>query len=185
MDLFALDDALADWEAALPSLRGPARLPLLLPLAWHLRQRDTPRALHLVDEAQALLADAALPADDRHALAARLQLVRAEAAWLAGQLAAADDLAVQAGQRFAALQLQLGCADAHWLRAWIAIDHGDHTRAETELEQMAAAARAAGDAQRCAIADAVNARWAVLRDLPSAQRRWGQRFTAAEESQPG
>src|SRR5450830_625772 len=133
MDMFALDDALADWEAALPCLRGPARLPLLLPLAWHLRQRDTPRALQLATEAQALLASAALPADDHDATAARLQLVQAEAAWLAGQLDTADDHAQQASQRFAALQLPLGVADAHWLRAWIAIDRGDHAAAESEL----------------------------------------------------
>jgi signal transduction histidine kinase len=187
MDMFALDDALAEWEAALPPLRGPARLSLLLPLAWHLRQRDTPRALQLAAEAEALLASAvpALPTEQRDAHSARLQLVRAEAAWLNGQLDAADDLAQQAGQRCAALQLASGDADAHWLRAWIAIDRGDHVAAEAELEQMAAIARAGGDPQRCAIADAVNARWAVLRNLASAQQRWSQRFTPAEENQAG
>ena len=61
MDMFALDDALADWEAALPSLRGPARLPVLLPLAWHLRQRDTARALELAAEGLTLLPAAPLP----------------------------------------------------------------------------------------------------------------------------
>jgi len=182
MDLFALDDALADWEAALPSLRGAARLPALLPLAWHLRQRDTPRALQLAAEAHTLLS--ALPEADTEAIAARLLLIQAEASWLAGHLAAADAQARQAGERFAALALQLGQADAHWLRAWIAIDSGEHARADTELEQMAAAARAAGDPQRLAIADAVNARWSVLRDLPSAQQRWSQRFTREEENLP-
>ncbi|MRW87344.1 GGDEF domain-containing protein, partial [Pseudoduganella sp. FT26W] len=96
MDMFALDDALAEWEAALPSRRGAARLPLLLPLAWHLRQRDTGRALQLADEAEALLPAAALSPDDAGAAAVRLQLVRAEAAWLSGQLQPADALALQA-----------------------------------------------------------------------------------------
>jgi signal transduction histidine kinase len=176
MDMFTLDEAVADWEAALLPLRGPARLPLLAPLAWHLRQRDTSRALELAAEALALQ-----PSD---AIAARLQLVQAEATWLQGQLEAADALAAQAGQRFAALQDALGQADAHWLRAWTAIDSGEHARAEAELEQMAAQARAAGDSQRSAIADAVNARWSVLHDLPRAQQRWGQRFTQAEEGLP-
>jgi signal transduction histidine kinase len=182
--MFALDDALADWEAALPSLRGPARLPKLLPLAWHLRQRDTPRALQLAAEAAALLPAAGLAPDELDAIASRLLLVQAEAAWLSGQLASADAQAQQAGTGFAALQLQAGQADAHWLQAWVAIDSGDHARAEDELEQMATAARAAGDLQRCAIADAVNARWSVLRDLPSAQQRWAGRFTREEENQP-
>jgi len=184
MDMFALDDALADWEAALPSLRGPARLPTLLPLAWHLRQRDTPRALQLAAEALALLPSAALPQDDLEAITARLLLVQAEATWLSGQLLSADAQAQQAGERFEHLQLHLGRADAHWLRAWIAIDSGDHTGAEAELEHMAAAARTAGDPQRCAVADAVNARWSVLRDLPSAQQRWSERFTREEEALP-
>ncbi|MYM36898.1 GAF domain-containing protein [Duganella sp. FT94W] len=182
MDLFALDDALADWEAALASQHGAARLPALLPLAWHLRQRDTPRALRLAVEADTLLP--ALPAADSEPIAARLQLLRAEATWLDGHLADADAQAQQAGARFAALRLPLGQADAHWLRAWIAIDSGEHARAENELEQMATAARAAGDSQRLAIADAVNARWSVLHDLPSAQRRWAQRFSREEEALP-
>jgi signal transduction histidine kinase len=184
MDMFALDDALADWEAALPSVHGPARLPLLLPLAWHLRQRDTPRALRLAAEARALLLAAALPPDETDAVAARLLLVQAEAAWLAGQLDAADAQARRAGASFDALQLHLGRADTCWLRAWIAIDSGEHARAETMLEQMADAARAAGDLQRCAIADAVNARWSVLRDLPAAQQRWAGRFSREEERLP-
>ncbi|MYM26205.1 GGDEF domain-containing protein [Duganella sp. FT135W] len=184
MDMFALDDALADWEASLPPLRGPARLPVLLPLAWHLRQRDTARALALATEGLSLLDQASLPAADTQTIASRFLLIRAEAAWLSGQLEDADQLAADVGERFASLDHPLGRADAHWLRAWIAIDHGDHARAVTELEQMAAAARIAGDVQRCAIADAVNARWHVLHDLPSAQQRWGQRFTQDDAKLP-
>ncbi|WP_343732986.1 ATP-binding protein [Duganella sp.] len=184
MDMFALDDALTDWEAALASLRGPARLPMLLPLAWHLRQRDTPRALALAAEGLTLLPAAGLPQPDAQAIAGRFLLVRAEATWLSGKLDAADEQAADAGIRFAALDNPLGRADAHWLRAWIAIDAGDHPRAEAELEKMADAARDAGDTQRSAIADAVNARWSVLHDLPSAQQRWAQRFTRAEQDLP-
>jgi signal transduction histidine kinase len=184
MDMFALDDALTDWEAALPSLRGPARLPMLLPLAWHLRQRDTPRALQLTEEGLALLAEAALPTADAQAIATRFLLVRAEASWLSGELELADEQAADAGERFASQHLPLGQADAHWLRAWIAIDQGRHEAAAAELDQMAAAARAAGDSQRSAIADAVNARWSVLHNLPAAQQRWGGRFTPADEAVP-
>ncbi|HEX5341124.1 MAG TPA: ATP-binding protein [Duganella sp.] len=184
MDMFALDDALADWEAALPSLCGPARLPVLLPLAWHLRQRDTARALELAAEGLTLLPAAPLPAPQAQAIATRLLLVRAEANWLNGQLDEADQLAASAGERFSALNDPQGRADAHWLRAWIAIDSGDHARAASELDQMAAAARAAGDSQRCAIADAVNARWCVLHDLPAAQQRWGGRFSKDDERLP-
>ncbi|MHA4870399.1 ATP-binding protein [Duganella sp. PWIR1] len=184
MDMFALDDALADWEAALPTLRGPARLPMLLPLAWHLRQRDTPRALDLAAEGLTLLPAAELPDADAQSIAARFLLVRAEATWLSGKLDVADDQAVDAAARFTTLNDPLGRADAHWLRAWIAIDSGEHARAADELEQMAAAAAQAGDAQRQAVADAVNARWSVLRDLPSAQQRWSGRFSRDDENLP-
>ncbi|SHN44085.1 GAF domain-containing protein [Duganella sacchari] len=182
MDMFALDDALADWEAALPPLRGAARLPMLLPLAWHLRQRDTPRALELASEGMAMLPAAGLPDADAQAIAARFLLVQAEGNWLAGKLDAADEQAADACATFTTLNNAIGRADAHWLRAWVAIDGGNHLRAETELESMAAASREAGDTQRCAIADAVNARWSVLHDLPSAQQRWAQRFSKDDEA---
>ncbi|UUZ49933.1 hypothetical protein LP420_07360 [Massilia sp. B-10] len=58
MELFTVDENVAKWESALLTLRGVDRLPILLPLAWHLRQRDTVRALALADEATTMLADA-------------------------------------------------------------------------------------------------------------------------------
>ncbi|MFS2007436.1 ATP-binding protein [Duganella sp. CT11-25] len=184
MEIFALDDELARWEAALHPLRGPARLPALVPLAWHLRQRDTARAVALATEGLQLLPAASLAADAMALLAARLQLVQAEAAWLSGQLDAADQLAAQAYAQLSHLNDHTGCADAHWLRAWIAIDRGDHLLGEAELERMSAAARQVGDRQRSEIAEAANARWTVLRDLPTAERRWGQHFDLEDGRRP-
>ncbi|WGG49052.1 ATP-binding protein [Rugamonas sp. DEMB1] len=182
MEMFALDDDVAGWEAALPPLRGQARLAVLLPLAWHLRQRDSARADLLAGEALALLAEAdASAAPDttrRQALDARLHLVRAEALWLDGQLDAADALAEQAWGALCAAAEHAGCADAHWLRAWIAVDRGDHRRRDAELEQAAAAAVRAGDRQRETVAEAALARWAVLHDRHRAAQRWSARFAA-------
>ena len=223
MEMFALDDDVAGWEAALPPLRGLARLAVLLPLAWHLRQRDSARADALAGEALALLAEAeaeaeadanaaagrkaeaettagaantadsvadveasatagagaALNATRRQAQAARMHLVRAEALWLDGELDAADTLAKQAWGALCAAAEHAGCADAHWLRAWIAVDRGDHRRRDAELEQAAAAAVRAGDRQRETIAEAALARWAVLHDRHRAAQRWSTRFAAA------
>ena len=178
MDMFAVDDDVAQWEADLRPLSGPARLPVLVPLAWHLRQRDTVRACALAAEGRQLLSATSLSHDDMCLVSARLLLVQAEATWLAGEL---DDAAVMAGQAYdqlCHLGDHQGCADAHWLRAWIAIDRGDHRSGESELELMAAAARQAGDDQRTDIAEAAIARWTVLQDLRLAERRWGQRFSA-------
>jgi signal transduction histidine kinase/tetratricopeptide (TPR) repeat protein len=182
MDMFAVDDEVAQWEAALLPLRGPARLPVLVPLAWHLRQRDTGRAVELASEGLQLLPATALAPDEMQLIAARLQLVHGEARWLAGELDAAAGIVEQAYQQLCSLGDHQGCADAHWLRAWIAIDHGEHRRGEDELELMASAAGQVGDEQRIAVADAANARWAVLHDLPAAERRWGQRFAADPQS---
>jgi tetratricopeptide (TPR) repeat protein len=185
MDIFALDDELAQWEAALQPLRGPARLPALVPLAWHLRQRDSERAVALAVEGLRLLPEAtSLGADAMALVAARLQLVQAEAAWLSGQLDAAEQLTAQAYAQLSHLGDHTGCADAHWLRAWIAIDRGDHLLGEAELERMSAAARQVGDHQRSDIAEAANARWTVLRDLPTAERRWGKHFDLEHNPQP-
>ncbi|XLZ72402.1 tetratricopeptide repeat-containing sensor histidine kinase [Massilia sp. SR12] len=183
--LYADDDAVARWELDLLPLRGAARLPLLLPLSWHLRQRAPKRAMELAQEALALLPSAHLPDAGRAALEARLHLVDGEIRWLDGELDAAASLAARALEVFAAQGDDVGCADAHWLKAWIAVDRGNHALRDTELEACAASAHAAGDEERAAIADAAQARWAALRDLHAATERWGGRFELVEDLPPG
>ena len=88
VDPFGLPEQVAALEAA-SAAGGDAACRVAL--AWMLRQRDTGRALRLADEAEQ--ADApALPA----AAHGRLALLRAEAAWLAGDGAAASTLAARA-----------------------------------------------------------------------------------------
>jgi len=182
--LFADDDAVAQWELELLPLRGIARLPVLLPLAWHLRQRDGKRAQELAREASALLPAAHLPDDARASLEARLQLVDGEIRWLLGELDAAASLASRALEVFDAQDDHIGRADAHWLKAWISVDRGNHGQRDAELEACSAAAHLAGDEQRATVADAVQARWAALRDLRAATERWGDRFDLSKEVPP-
>ncbi len=54
MNITALDEEVAALEATLPDSIGVERLNILTPLAWHLRQRATRRALTLADEADRL-----------------------------------------------------------------------------------------------------------------------------------
>ncbi|MGV7210065.1 ATP-binding protein [Oxalobacteraceae bacterium A2-2] len=185
MELFAVNSEVAQWEAALAPLRGPARLSVLLPLAWHLRQRDTARACRLADEAGQLLTAAGFSDERRLRMAARLQLVHATAAWLAGQLERAAQLATDAFDVLCGQGVHSGCADAHWLLAWIAIDRGDHEGCDRELRAMAAIAREGGDGQRATIAEAVQARFAVLRDPATASAQWGNRFGTGAGRHPG
>ena len=97
MEMFARDDHVAQWETALLPLRGAARLPALVALAWHVRQRDSARAAALAAEALELLPRAALAAPQRRAVAARLLLVQAETTWLHGALDDAEARAREAG----------------------------------------------------------------------------------------
>lgn len=178
MDMFAVDENVVAWETALLPLRGADRLPLLLPLAWHLRQRDTRRAAGLAHEALALLSDSALPAPERAACEARMALVHAEAAWLNGQL---DDALAQARAilaRYTELGDHAGRADTWWLLGWIAVDRGDHAASDAAFADAAECARLASDGLRTLLAEAAIARWAVLRDRNTAVARWGGHFNS-------
>ena len=55
MELFALNDQVAVLEATLPLSEGPARLDILVQLAWQLRERDGMRSLRMAEQAQTLL----------------------------------------------------------------------------------------------------------------------------------
>ena len=94
MEMFALEHDVAQWESALLPLRGAGRVPLLLLLSWHLRQRDCARAMQLSAEAHLLLPLAGLDTAALEQARARLQLVQAEVAWLQGSLDAAETQAL-------------------------------------------------------------------------------------------
>jgi diguanylate cyclase (GGDEF)-like protein len=138
-------------------------------LAWHLRQRDTRRALQAADAAQA--AAAADPTVNASALAARLDLVRAEASWLQADLATADAIAQRALQAFAHAGDDIGMADAHWLVLNIATDQGNPARRQAALDASLAHAHAAGDASRIAQAETALHCLACFAD-PRGSTRW-------------
>jgi hypothetical protein len=58
VDMFALDEELAQWDSALPEVQGAERLAGMA-LAWHLRQRDPARAQRLSAEVSAAAGHAA------------------------------------------------------------------------------------------------------------------------------
>ena len=90
MKMFALEHEVRQWESALLPLRGVARLPLLILLSWHLRQRNCVRSKMLSEEARALLPLGGLTSEAQAQAGARLQLVQAELLWLRGELDAAE-----------------------------------------------------------------------------------------------
>ena len=179
IQMFALDEELAVWEAQLAHLQGAARLDLLVTLAWHYRQRDPARARGIALEAGALAA--AWPAPGRSGSNARLLLVEGEAQWLFGELDAAAALADQAMGMFEADDAA-GRTDAYWLRAWIDIDRGNSAAGDQALADAAGAARRVGDSVRIDVCDAASALLQVFRDVHAAKARWDQRFDAAAAS---
>ncbi|MCL6483285.1 MAG: GGDEF domain-containing protein, partial [Janthinobacterium lividum] len=120
MEMFALEHEIAEWEDTLRPLRAVERLPLLMLLAWHLRQRNCAQAQHYAAEAEGWLPLAKLPAPALAIAQARLQLVRAEVTWLQGSLDAAASMALAARAILCAHGDAAGCADAHWLLSSIA-----------------------------------------------------------------
>ena len=173
--MFALDEALVQWDAALPSLDGQARLHQLTALAWHLRQRDAARARALISEALPLMA--LLPEAERPRCSARYVLIEAEAISLDGELDRAQSMIDAALRIFEQHGDAIGCADAHWLLAWIANDRGDSAGNAAELAAAAECARAAGDAVRADVIDAAAAIATVFSGLQNVDARWGQRFS--------
>lgn len=90
MELHAPAARIAAVEAELAQARGAARTLLLVELAWHLRQRDSMRALSLSGEADAALAaDPSLPGARGCRL--RLALTRSEVAALFCRVDEAED----------------------------------------------------------------------------------------------
>jgi len=144
---FALNEEVAAWTTALPTLRGTERLATLLKLAWHLRQRDTTRALALADEADALLRGQASDADAL-CVRARLTLVRGEAKWLSGQLHVAMDLAQQAAATFEACADLAGVCDAALLQAAIADDRDDPVTGDSSVRAALEKTKTLADDER-------------------------------------
>ncbi|MEN9865750.1 MAG: hypothetical protein RL748_1340 [Pseudomonadota bacterium] len=184
MEMFALDAEVSRLDALLPPLQGEVRLPVLAALAWHIRQRDSKRAIQLAEEALALAQQLALPPAQLQGYQARLGLVLGETTWLAARLDEAQTLADDSLALFLALGDDTGCADAHWLCASIAIDRGLHDVRDQQLHQAIKYAQQGGDALRAAIAEGSLARWAVFRDLRSAEARWSRRFETGSEPVP-
>ena len=174
MKKFVLDVEVAQLEGRLQLTDAEERLGVLVPLAWHLRERDTRRAMSLVREAQAVLTYARLEDGERQSIVARMRLISAEAKWLFSELHEAQELARSALQSFVELGDFVGSSDVHWLLASIASD--DHTiaDADAELEQCADDASRADDQLRTDVARAFTAVRRSYRDPHHAKELWSK-----------
>ena len=147
MDFFGLSTQLDALPAAGDSAAAAAGTAVTR--AWYLRQRDTRRALAECDAAQSLLAT--LPEHQARAAAARIALIRSEAAWLFDDNERAQRLLDQARQGFKALNDFIGVGDACLCEASLLDLRGGDSLAV--IRRAAAAYARSGDALRIALAD--------------------------------
>ncbi|MBI3231232.1 MAG: hypothetical protein HYZ45_14025, partial [Burkholderiales bacterium] len=170
MERYVSQEALARLEQTLPSLAGRAQMQAKLELAWHLRQRDSARALQLC---QLLQQSEPLPSD---LLVARCMLVQGEVKWLFGELDLALQLANIAVLIFEREQDAIGLADSYCLLGNIAHEQGQpalrHQSWQIAIEQ----AQQAGDALRLGAMQALLALSASHSDPQLARQQWQQRL---------
>ena len=164
MKLFAHDETVEEVKDALVAASGLDRLPLLLELAWFLRQRDCKQTELFAEEAQALLQQASVSPEQRRAGLARLILVRAEICLMFAELAQATALAKEALQKFEALQDDVGMGDALWLEASLGVDRGDGVYTDTCLDRAEALYAKAKDTARLHAVQARRLVYAAFRD---------------------
>ncbi|MEN9865468.1 MAG: hypothetical protein RL748_1058 [Pseudomonadota bacterium] len=176
MKLFVVDEEVLQVEQELAVLQGEARLGALLKLAWYLRERNTTQALDAAREARDCLALLGETAPPYAGAMARLTLLDAEVHWLRGEIEFSANLAAEALQIFTEIDDAVGCCDAHWLRAFLAIDNGLSVVRDTEFDAALQYASSLHDPVRQGVIQAALARFAVLRSYTAAQLRWGKQF---------
>ena len=181
VELFALNSEVLAWDGALgeAQLGSVQQLQILLQLAWHLRQRDTARALLLVDQARVGLSGLSLPERQRQRAGARLDLVEAESHWLFARPQPAEQLLRRAFVAFELAEDRAGMADARSLLVSVFSDAGRPQERDQTLEHCLLDSRASGDSQRLAVALARRLLFAAFRDARAA----GQSLAQTEELQ--
>lgn len=184
MKLFVLNEEVAALESTLTTLQGEPHVTGLVTLAWHLRQRDSQRAVALADQAHALLGPLDATKAECQMARARLHLVRAEVQMLSGDLDGAARLASSACELFDVLNDRVGLGDAYLLRFSIARYCGEREQADVHLGLASTQYRAAGDALRAAISDAHRLAYGAFQNPVATGAELEHAFPATEHQEP-
>ncbi len=169
MEFFATNEELAQLEARLAqmSAHDPARLALLVEIAWQIRQRDSQRAQEIIECAEALIEPNQSPI-----LRLRILRIRAELQLLGNDFSACFASAEQARLGFAQYGDALGLADTYWLLAWLAEHKGEMDKVQEALAAMEIHCEC--DDVRRLIAQATQGRFLAFTNVDVAVARWGQ-----------
>jgi diguanylate cyclase (GGDEF)-like protein len=172
MDLFLSDEDFAELESEVTGAGARASMSSRVRLAWHLRERDTQRALLLAEQ---LLDELRSNLRTQPTLAhyiRRLELLQAEGNWLFAELDAAQVQASSLIQKVTPTTDAALLADTHLLLAHIAGDRADLTGRAAALEASAAVAADCGDDFRFEFARLCSAVLALRQDYQSATANW-------------
>ncbi|MCV2369666.1 response regulator [Roseateles oligotrophus] len=175
------DEQLAAFEADLAGLQGEAKLSAEVKLAWHLRLRDSRRALALAEAAQAQLNLPGVkrsPARQKReaVLQARLLLVQAKVSMLNAEPAQAKALAQQAENIFALQGDHIGVGDALWISCYSLLTVANDAAVDTCLACAMEQYRLGGDTGRASAAQARQLLCAIFRDPAGKRAQFLQEF---------
>ena len=176
MQLFANNETVSLLEQEINSNAGVISIAKLTELAWHLRQRDTQRALELCDTIKHQISVNPLDQVEHIQITARILLVDAESAWLKTDFDEARHYANGALNHFLSISDNCGQADAYWLLAHISLDEGDKKALQQQLALCKKHAQAAADVIRFEIVSACIARHKVLEMHYQDEEIWVRHF---------
>ncbi|MFZ6675199.1 diguanylate cyclase domain-containing protein [Undibacterium sp. Xuan67W] len=157
MYLYALDQEVNRLETELTTLTGASRIGQLVLLAWYLRQRDSSRALSLVNEVDNLLRNSPLMPDQRRVVRARMAIIRAEIASLFREFEQAEELLHNARIVFLAMSDLIGEGDTALTESLLALEQGQMERASAAARHAVNRFQMSGEGLRYRLAHA----WAI------------------------
>ena len=161
--LFVDDEEVAALEKAVAA-QAPASAAQQLELAWHLRQRDTRRALAMLDDLTQTHGEALSAAQT-----GRIYLIQAEAATLFADYARASELLGRAEASLAVAGDPGGIGDQHYLAAGLAFLLGEMQVCISRAQQAADSYERAGEEANQKIAMAIHAINGMLADPNAAE----------------
>lgn len=185
--LYELDSQVEALAAGVAGLAKAEGWQQRVHLAWHLRERDSGRALQLADQAEQglqLLAAEELPADQAEQLHWRLRLTRIDVRRLQGETAPDQALAISLLNDAQAAGDWVCSADACWVLSQLAFAAGDLAACCAWLARGVEFSAAAQDPCRQRILQCCQARYAGLMDRYAAELQWGDSFVETRQAWP-
>jgi len=152
MKLYASGGELATLEAALSAAQGGMRAPAAVALAWQLRQRDSARAMALIDAAEPLLASPALASQSARALRTRSALIACEVSALFCRFDAAEAQLAAARANLVPAIDPMAEGDAWLAEAIVAKARGERERELSAYDRGVAFFKTGADPTRLALA---------------------------------